>query len=224
MGSSDGRPLSEPAAGLSPGPETPGSAERDEAALRTRLGIPPEAKHVLVFGETSHWDPELAAHHRGVLRALHSRASSTACCGRSRRSRAESSRSRVCSSCSSTGSRIRPSTERLRDLVNQRRLRLTGTGITTPDTVLPDTEAILRDYADGQQWLRDHGMTVEPRLAYLPDDFGHSPALPTMLVALGFDMAAVTRIDGMYFIGSDYRPQVVLPPRRAPARSCWSAN
>ena len=57
MGCRDGRPLSEPATGLFPGPEAPGSAERDEAALRTRLGIPPEAKHVLVFGETSHWDP-----------------------------------------------------------------------------------------------------------------------------------------------------------------------
>ena len=111
--------------------------------------------------------------------------------------------------------------ERLRGLVNQRRLRLTGTGITTPDTVLPDTEAILRDYADGQEWLREHGMTVEPRLAYLPDDFGHSPALPTMLVALGFDMAAVTRIDGMYFIGCDYRPKSSFP---LPGSSAESAD
>jgi len=30
--------------------------------------------------------------------------------------------------------------ERLRSLINQHQLRLTGTGITTPDTVLPDTE------------------------------------------------------------------------------------
>ena len=32
---------------------------------------------------------------------------------------------------------------------------------------------------------------------YLPDDFGHSPALPSLLRALGFTYAAVTRIDGI---------------------------
>ena len=43
--------------------------------------------------------------------------------------------------------------------------------------------------SSGQEWLREQGMTVEPRLAYLPDDFGHSPALPSLLRALGFDQA-----------------------------------
>jgi len=61
-------------------------------------------------------------------------------------------------------------------------------------------------------------MTVEPRLAYLPDDFGHSPALPTMLVALGFDMAAITRIDGMYFIGLRLSRSVGFSPARIERR------
>ncbi len=34
-------------------------------------------------------------------------------------------------------------------------------------------------------------------MAYFPDSFGHSPALPSLLKAAGFSMAAVTRIDGM---------------------------
>ena len=65
----------------------PGSSA--EAVLRARLGIPAAAQRVLVFGETSHWDPNWL---------------------------------------------------------------------------------YTSDNAYGQQWLRDNGMSVEPRLVYLPDD------------------------------------------------------
>ena len=191
-------------------PEGATIAHSGEAALRAKLGIPPEAKRVLVLGETSHWDPNwlhtteeyyqlcIPRIFERVLLAL------------------EQEPRRVFSIESlfflqRHWQSYPAQHERLRSLINQHQLRLTGTGITTPDTVLPDTEAILRDYADGQHWLKDNGMTVEPRLAYLPDDFGHSPALPTMLVALGFDMAAITRIDGMYFIGCDYRGSSAFP-------------
>jgi len=95
--------------------------------------------------------------------------------------------------------------------MNHGRLRLTGTGITTPDTVITSTEAILRDYLVGQEWLRERGIEAEPQLAYLPDCFGHSPALPSILQALGFDLAAVTRIDGMYFVGSDLQRESDFP-------------
>ena len=196
--------------GLPVGADAVGDPQSDETARRARLGIPAEAKRVLVFGETSHWDPNW----------LHTSEEYYDLC-------IPRILERVMLALEEEPRRIfsieslfflqrywqsNPSQhERLRGLVNQGRLRLTGTGITTPDTVLPDTEAILRDYADGQEWLRANGMTVRPHLAYLPDDFGHSPALPTMLVALGIDMAAVTRIDGMYFIGCDYRPKSSFP-------------
>ncbi len=165
---------------------------------------------MLVFGETSHWDPNwlhtTEEYYQLCIPPIFERALAAL----------EQEPRRVFSIESlfflQRYWRSNPAqNERLRSLINRRRLRLTGTGITTPDTVLPDTEAILRDYAEGQHWLKDNGMTVEPQLAYLPDDFGHSPALPTMLVALGFDMAAITRIDGMYFIGSDYRGQSAFP-------------
>jgi alpha-mannosidase len=168
----------------------------EESALRGKLGIPPEASRVLVFGETSHWDPNwlhtTEEYYQLCIPRIFERALREL----------EQEPRRVFSLESLFFLRRHwqsnpAQRERLRSLVNQSRLRLTGTGITTPDTVLPDTEAILRDYADGQRWLKDNGMSVEPRLAYLPDDFGHSPALPTLLTALGFDMAAITRIDGM---------------------------
>jgi len=185
-------------------------ARPGEAALRTSLGIPPEARQILVFGETSHWDPNWLHTTEEYYQLCIPRIFERVLQGLEQEPR------RVFSIESLfflqrywQGNPAQR--ERLRGLINQRRLRLTGTGITTPDTVLPDTEAILRDYADGQRWLKDNGMTVEPRLAYLPDDFGHSPALPTLLCALGFDMAAITRIDGMYFVGSDYRRKSAFP-------------
>jgi hypothetical protein len=49
-------------------------------------------------------------------------------------------------------------------LVNSRRLRLASNGITTADTLLPKTEAILRDFLLGQEWLRSNGMLQEPAL------------------------------------------------------------
>jgi len=85
----------------------------------------------------------------------------------------------------------------VRKLVNEGRLRLTSSGVTTADTLLPDAEAILRDLLVGQEWLRSNGMTQEPSLAYFTDSFGNSPALPSLLKAAGFNMTAFTRIDGM---------------------------
>ncbi|MDD5306794.1 MAG: hypothetical protein PHU25_05680 [Deltaproteobacteria bacterium] len=182
----------------------------DESALRARLGIPTDAESVLIFGESSHWDPNWLF-------------TSEEYYGR----RIERILDEVIAALVAEPRRIfsvealfflrrywerRPDQrEILRQLVNDGRLRLTGTGITTPDTVLPDTELILRDYLDGQEWLRTRRMTPEPRLAYLPDDFGHSPALPSMLRALGFDHAAITRIDGMYFVATDYRRRKAFP-------------
>jgi hypothetical protein len=182
----------------------------EEQAIRSELGIPPDAREVLVFGETSHWDPNWLYtteeyYQRcipGILDAV-----IEALEREPRRVFALESVFFLQHYWERNPSR-QPA---LRRLLGERRLRLTGSGITTPDTVLPDTEALLRDYANGQNWLDREGLPVEPRLAYLPDDFGHSPALPTMLVALGYDMAVVTRIDGAYFVACDYRPKSAFP-------------
>ena len=93
--------------------------------------------------------------------------------------------------------------ENVRQLVNEGRLRLTSSGVTTADTLLPSTEAILRDLLIGQEWLRANGMTPEPGVAYFADSFGCTPALPSILRAAGFDRTAITRVDGMYFPGCD---------------------
>ncbi len=83
--------------------------------------------------------------------------------------------------------------------------------MTTPDTLLPEDELLLRDLLIGQEWLRERGMVQEPRLLYLPDSFGHSPGVPALLRAAGIDYAAVCRIDGMRFPGADMEPAANFP-------------
>lgn len=181
-----------------------------EREVRRHLGVPDDANRVLLFGETSHWDPNwlltseeyyerhVAPIFAAVLDEL------------------KKDPRRVWSVESVFFLRMhwerRPAhRDQLRDLVNAGRLKLTGCALTTPDTVIPSGEAILRDYLLGQEWLRSQGMELEPTLAYLPDDFGYSPALPSLLRELGIQRLAVTRLDGMHFIGSDYRPRSAFP-------------
>jgi hypothetical protein len=181
-----------------------------EELLRRELGIPQGAQKVLVFGETSHWDPnwlytteeyyesrikhildavitELLKDHRRIfsLESIYFLKLYWDRCPEMR--------------------------DIFRQLLSEGRMRLTGSGITTPDTVLPATESIIRDYLEGQQWLREKEIEVEPRLAYLPDDFGYSPALPSLFRAMGFDKVGITRIDGMYFIACDLRIKASYP-------------
>lgn len=172
----------------------------DERALRRSLGIPADAGRVLVFAESSHWDPDwletsevyfdrFVRHNLDVaiaeLRRDPRRVYSVECMFFLRM----------------YWERCPQQRDAIRALVNERRLRLTSSGVTTADTLLPHPEAILRGFLLGQAWLRRNGMTQEPRLAYFPDSFGSSPALPSLLKAAGFQQTAITRIDGMYFLG-----------------------
>ena len=181
-----------------------------EEQVRRRLGIPSKAEKIIIFGETSHWDPnwlytseeyyqlriqqimDLAL---DCLQANPRRVFGIECLFFVRLYWDRNPHKRSL----------------LRSLVNEGRLRLLGCGLTTPDTLLPEPEAILRDYLLGQEWLREHGMQPEPSLAYLPDNFGLSPQLPSLLRELGIDQAGITRIDGMHFIGCDYRLRSAFP-------------
>lgn len=184
------------------------SQQLHEKSLRRRLGIPDDAGQVIIFAESSHWDPNwLHTSEEYFLRFVQPNL------GRAINELLLDPR-RVYSIESVYFLRRyweqRPEQrDTIRTFVNEGRLRLTSSGVTTADTLLPDTESILRDFLMGQEWLRANGMTQETRVAYFPDSFGHSPALPSILNAAGFDLAAITRIDGMFFIGADYE----LPSR-----------
>ena len=167
-----------------------------EKPLRRRLGIPDEAQRVIVFAESSHWDPSWMHTSEEYFEKF--------VCSNLDHALIELTKEprRIYSIECVFFLRMywerRPENQdTVRRLVNEGRLRLTSSGVTTADTLLPDAEAILRDLLIGQEWLRSNGMTQEPLLAYFTDSFGHSPALPSLLKAAGFSMAAVTRIDGM---------------------------
>lgn len=171
-----------------------------EQELRRRLGIPAGAERVILFAESSHWDPGWLKTSEEYYDLYVRRTLDEAIAELGREP------ARVYSiECLFYLRRYwedRPSQQAtIRSFVNAGRLRLTATGVTTPDTCSPDPEAILRDFLLGQEWLRAEGMTVEPRLAYFPDNFGHSAALPSLLNAAGFDRTALTRVDGMRFLG-----------------------
>lgn len=176
----------------------------------TRLGIPSTAREVVVVAESSHWDPNWLLsseqYYRWCVRPSLDRALDELA--------AEPRRifSLECLFFVDRYWRDRPQRQaEFRELVNQGRLRFTGCGVTTPDTLLPEEELLLRDLLIGQEWLRERGMTQEPALLYLPDSFGHSPELPSLLVAAGISSVAVCRIDGMRFPGADLEAAANFP-------------
>lgn len=183
-----------------------------EKYLLSRLGIPGDAERVIVFAESSHWDPNWLLTSEEYFNRLVGKNLDLAIKELLRDPR------RIYSVECVFFLRMywerRPEQQDiLRDLVNEGRLRLTSSGVTTADTLLPDAEAILRDLLIGQEWLRLNGMQQEPVIAYFTDSFGHSPALPSMLKAAGFSMAAITRIDGMLSPSSYHELLCVRFPR-----------
>ncbi|MDR9459561.1 MAG: hypothetical protein RI591_05355, partial [Dehalococcoidia bacterium] len=114
------------------------SEQEREKSLRCKLGIPDDAERVIIFAESSHWDPnwKLTSEeyfHQRVVRNLDrainellqepQRVYSVECVFFLRKYWEQ-----------------RPQQQNIvRALVNEGRLRLTNSGVTTADTLLPDT-------------------------------------------------------------------------------------
>ncbi|HEX6245183.1 MAG TPA: hypothetical protein VFZ61_29880, partial [Polyangiales bacterium] len=181
-----------------------------ESQYRASLGIPADAARVLIFGESSHWDTNwletseeyfrrrIEPIFEAVLRAL------------------EQDPQRVY--CLESLFFLKLYWERhperqaaLRRLFERRQLRMLASSFTTPDTLLPHPETILRDFQLGYDWLVRNGLPAAPGTAYFPDNFGHSPHLPSLMQAVGVRAVGLTRIDGMYFVACDYRPRDHFP-------------
>lgn len=188
----------------------------EERSLRESLGIPADAERILMFAESSHWDPNWLYTSEEYYQRFVEDNLDLAVDGLLEEKR------RVYSiECMfflrMYWDRRQDRREQVRDLINQRRLRLTSSGVTTADTLIPGPEAILRDFLLGQEWLRRNGMWQEPDLAYFSDSFGSSPGLPSLLNAAGFTKSAITRIDGMYFLGFERNHPDKYPRRGSSA-------
>ncbi len=174
----------------------------DERTIRKRLGIPPDAGEVVVVAESTHWDPDWLLTSPEYLRLMVAPTLDRALDALD----AEPRRvySVECAFFPDAYLRARPERrEAFVRLANQGRLCFTGSGVTTPDTLLPEDEALLRDLLEGSQWLRAQGIDAEPRMLYLPDSFGHSPGLPALAAAAGVGRVGICRIDGMRFPGAE---------------------
>jgi len=188
-----------------------------------RLGIPDAAERVLVLAESSHWDPNWMFTSEQYFRFGVRRTLDRVLDELDRDER------RVWSAdcvffLAMYWDRCPHQRDRLAAAIESGRIRLTTSGVTTQDTLLPSTESILRDFLIGQEWLRERGMHQEPTLAYFPDSFGHAPTLPSLLVASGFDQAIVTRIDGAAFVGSDWERSRNFPRPESSAEMLTEAG
>jgi hypothetical protein len=181
-----------------------------ESQHRASLGIPRDAARVLIFGESSHWDTNwLQTSEEYFRRRIEPIFEAV-------RQALERDPGRVY--CLESLFFLKLYWERhperraaLRKLFERRQLRMLATSFTTPDTLLPHPETILRDFQLGHDWMLRNGLPAAPGTAYFPDNFGHSPHLPSLMHAVGVRAVGLTRIDGMYFVASDYRPRDHFP-------------
>jgi len=181
-----------------------------EYAFREKLGIPKEAKKVIVFAQSSHVDPDWLLTADQYQRLLTDKAFERALIELKKDLRYIYS-----VECTFFFKRYWDShpqdRDALRSYVNSGRIKFTGTGVTSPDTLIPEGENLVRDYVIGHEWLKKNGMDVDPKVAYYPDSFGHSPSVPAILRELGYKYTAFTRINGEYFATTDVLPASHYP-------------
>ena len=78
------------------------------------------------------------------------------------------------------------------------RFQILGGGWTTPDVLVNQTEAILRDYLETHRMLTEKlGREIDIKDNWLPDSFGLSGNLPDVLSSSGFRSVGFSRIDGI---------------------------
>ncbi|MBN2494987.1 MAG: hypothetical protein JXR96_10385 [Deltaproteobacteria bacterium] len=166
-----------------------------EADLRARLGIPEQAERVIVFGQNAHLDPgwqhTIPDYYDLFVEQIFLQAAQLL----------DEQPRYYYSICeiSFLDHHVREHPEELARLVRHAasgRLRIVGGGVTSPDTLLPSTEDLLRDYLLGRAWVTDR-LGVTPHTAWLPDSFGHSPTTPDILSAAGYTGVGFARTDGM---------------------------
>ena len=83
--------------------------------------------------------------------------------------------------------------ERAAERVREGRFVPVGGMWVESDTVLPGGEAMVRQFTEGQRFFREH-FGLESRVAWLPDSFGYSGALPQIVRSAGIDYFLTQKI------------------------------
>jgi hypothetical protein len=166
----------------------------DELALRRALGVPDDAKQVIVFAQTSHldidWQKTFTSYYDTFVGNVFLQARQLL----DAQPRAFYSIAEM----AYLQQHVQAHPEELAALQAAARrgaLRIVGGGMTSPDTLLPESEVLFRDLLDGVRFSEDT-FGVSPTAAWLPDSFGHSGTVPDVLAAAGFHSVGFSRIDG----------------------------
>ncbi len=180
-------PVDAGAAGAGPPPTA-------EARLRSALGIPPDARKVLIFGQASHldidWQKTFDGYYQSWVHDIFVEARQIL--------ETQPDAFYTVTEMGYLKYHVQLHPEELAPLraaAGRGALHIVGGGMTSPDDVLPETELLLRDYLYGTRFSEDM-LGIRPHSAYVPDSFGHSATFPDILAAAGFDSVAFARIDG----------------------------
>jgi len=165
-----------------------------EAALRARLGVPDSAKQVLVFAQNAHldidWQKTFPDYYDSYVADIFGGAQQILLAQpRARYAIAEMAYLRR----ELLVHPERTPTWKVRAARGQ--LRVVGGGMTSPDTLLPSTELLLRDFMYGRAVADSIGAPLTGA-AWLPDSFGHAATVPDLLASLGYSAVFLGRIDG----------------------------
>ncbi|KAK3369315.1 glycosyl hydrolases family 38 N-terminal domain-containing protein [Lasiosphaeria ovina] len=74
---------------------------------------------------------------------------------------------------------------------------LLGGGVVSPDSLVCNGEAFIRNYLYGRKYVRSIGLGGQlVDVCWIPDDFGHDPQLPVVVDAMGLRAACFWRVPG----------------------------
>ncbi len=166
----------------------------DELALRAKLGIPSYAKRVIVFGQNAHldidWQHTFDDYYSLYVDDVFGQAQQIL--GDQPRAFYSVAEMAYLQQYVATHP---DQLSALQAAVASGQLHVVGGGMTSPDTLLPETELLARDFLYGVEFAEDQ-LGAHPQAAWLPDSFGHGAAAPDLLAAAGFTSVAMSRIDG----------------------------
>jgi hypothetical protein len=176
------------AACSSPEPST------DEGKLRKKLGVPQDARTVVVFAQAAHldidWQKTFDDYYHAWVQDIFVEARQIL-----------DGQKRARYSVAEMGYLARHVSEHPEELAALQQharggeLRIVGGGMTSPDTLLPETELLMRDFLYGSKFA-DETLGARASAAWLPDSFGHAATAPDVLAACGFDSVGFARVDG----------------------------
>jgi alpha-mannosidase len=86
----------------------------------------------------------------------------------------------------------RPTFDRIRDLIAEGRWDVVGGTVCQPDTNLPATEVLNRQFTTGLAYMQRE-LNMRPRVAWAADSFGHSAGWPEIYAAAGMQYFAFSR-------------------------------